>query len=42
VLALSAHIAAYHQGASWLDALRDYLPAICITSPASLMPHFPN
>ena len=25
VLALSAHIAAYHQGASWLDALRDYL-----------------
>ncbi|MGP0180060.1 aminotransferase class I/II-fold pyridoxal phosphate-dependent enzyme, partial [Escherichia coli] len=25
VLALSAHIAAYQQGASWLDALRDYL-----------------
>lgn len=25
VLALTAHIAAYQQGASWLDALRDYL-----------------
>ncbi|WP_370613611.1 pyridoxal phosphate-dependent aminotransferase [Citrobacter portucalensis] len=25
VLALSAHIAAYQQGASWLDALREYL-----------------
>lgn len=25
VLALSAHIAAYQQGASWLDSLRDYL-----------------
>lgn len=25
VLALSAHIAAYQQGVSWLDALRDYL-----------------
>ena len=25
VLALSAHIAAYQHGASWLDALRDYL-----------------
>ena len=42
VLALSAHIAAYQQGASWLDALRDYLPAICITLLVSLMPHSPN
>ena len=25
MLALTAHIAAYQQGASWLDALRDYL-----------------
>lgn len=27
VLALTAHIAAYQQGAQWLDALRDYLAA---------------
>ncbi|MDY1035536.1 MalY/PatB family protein [Lelliottia sp. CFBP8978] len=27
VLALTAHIAAYHQGEPWLDALRDYLEA---------------
>jgi len=41
VLALHAHIAAYEQGAPWLDALRDYLAANLVYVAAELNAAFP-
>ena len=42
VLALTAHIAAYQQGAPWLDALRHYLEANLLYIARELNSAFPN